>query len=165
LLRPFGGPIVATDARVRVAPEWVDELHPAGDLDEVLPQADLIILTVPHTPATEGLFAAPRFSLVKPGARLVNIGRGPVVDLNDLVAAIGDGRIGGAALDVFQAEPLPADHPLWDMPEVILTPHIASAPDGKDQLRPARYEVLLDNARRFAAGEPMRNLVDKASWF
>jgi phosphoglycerate dehydrogenase-like enzyme len=164
LLRAFGGTILATDARVASAPPWVDELHPADAIDELLPRADAVILTVPHTPKTGHLFAGRRFSLMT-RARLVNVGRGPVIDLDDLVTAIHDGNVASAALDVFEIEPLPADHVLWDMPEVIITPHIASAAHGKDPLRPQRYAVLLDNARRFAAGEYLRNLVDKADWF
>jgi len=165
LLRPFGGPILAVDARVGSAPEWVDELYPATALEELLPRADAVVVTVPHTPTTEGLFCAPRFDRMKRGARFVNVGRGPVVVLDDLSAAIRDGQLGGAALDVYEIEPLPEEHPLWDQPQVILTPHVASAALGKNPLRQERYAVLLENARRFAAGEALINVVDKANWF
>lgn len=161
LLKAFGGRILATDARTTASPKWVDELRAADALNQLLPKADVVVLTLPHTPATENLFTATRFALMKPGARFVNVGRGPVVHLDDLLAALKSGRLAGAALDVFAVEPLPASHPLWDLEQVILTPHVAIAPDTPD----LRYEILLDNARRFGAGEPLRNLVDKAAWF
>ncbi|HET8997382.1 MAG TPA: D-2-hydroxyacid dehydrogenase, partial [Acetobacteraceae bacterium] len=162
LLAAFGVTVLATDARRTAPPDGVAELHPPGALDSLLPRADFVILTVPHTPATEGLFHRARFQRMKPGAFFINIGRGKTTRLDDLVAALLAGEIAGAALDVFEQEPLPEDHPLWTMPNVLLTPHMAGY---GPYLNDRRLQIILDNARAFAAGRPLRNLVDKANWF
>ena len=101
------------------------ELHRPEALDALLPRADFVILTVPHTPATEGFMHRARFQRMKRSAFFINIGRGMTTKLDDLVAALNAGEIAGAALDVFEQEPLPAEHPLWTMPNVLLTPHTA----------------------------------------
>ena len=162
LLATFGMKVVGVDARRQMATAEVAELHPPEALDRLLPQADFVILTVPHTPQTEGLMHAARFEAMKETAFLVNIGRGPTVRLDDLNEALRSGQIGGAALDVYEIEPLPLDHPLWTAPNVLLTPHVAAHGPYLDE---RRFEVLLDNCRRFAAGQPLRNIVDKARWF
>ena len=158
----FGMRVIGVDARREDTPEGVDELHRPDELDRLLPQADFVIMTIPHTPQTEGLMDSAKFGLMKKSAVLINIGRGMTVRLDDLVEALRAGEIGGAALDVYEIEPLPADHPLWGMPNVILTPHTAGFGPYLDE---RRAEVLVDNARRFAAGEPLRNVVDKKNWF
>jgi phosphoglycerate dehydrogenase-like enzyme len=99
---------------------------------------------------------------MKPTAFLVNIGRGMTVKLDELVEALRAGVIAGAGLDVFEVEPLPADHPLWSAPNVLLTPHTAGYGPYLDE---RRFAILLDNCRRFGAGQPLRNVVDKARWF
>lgn len=162
LLSAFGVTVLATDARRSMVPPGVAELHPPEALDSLLPRADFVILTVPHTPATEGLFHRARFQRMKRSAFFINIGRGMTTRLDDLVAALNAGEIGGAALDVFEQEPLPEDHPLWTMPNVLLTPHMAGY---GPYLNDRRLEIIVDNARAFAAGRPLRNLVDKANWF
>lgn len=103
-----------------------------------------------------------RFQRMKRGAFFINIGRGMTTRLDDLVDALRAGEIAGAALDVFEQEPLPADHPLWTMPGVMITPHTAGHGPYLDE---RRFQVLSDNARRFLAGEGLRNVVDKARWF
>ena len=105
---------------------------------------------------------AERFARMKPSAFFINIGRGMTTRLDDLVTALRAGEIAGAALDVFEQEPLPADHPLWTTPGVLLTPHIAGHGPYLDE---RRFEILLDNCRRFTAGQPLRNVVDKSAWF
>ena len=140
----------------------VAELYRAAALDELLPRADFVILTVPHTPETEGFMNRARFRRMKKSAYFINIGRGMTTRLDDLVAALRAGEIAGAALDVYEIEPLPADHPLWTMPNVLLTPHTAGHGPYLDD---RRYEVLSDNCRRFAAGHELRNVVDKSRWF
>jgi len=162
LLAAFGVTVLATDARRTSAPEGVRELHPAEALDDLLPRADFVILTVPHTPATEGFFDRARFQRMKPSAFFINIGRGMTTKLDDLVAALQAGEIAGAALDVYEQEPLPAEHPLWTMPNVLLTPHMAGHGPYLDD---RRLGIIADNCRAFAAGTPLRNPVDKASWF
>ena len=162
LLAAFGVRVIATDARRSDCPPGVAELHPATALDGLLGQADFVILTVPHTPATEGFMDRARFRRMKPGAFFINIGRGRTTRLDDLVAAPRAGEIAGAGLDVFETEPLPADHPLWTLPGVLITPHTAGY---GPELDARRFAILRDNARAFAAGGKLRNVVDKANWF
>jgi len=162
LAAAFGMQVLGVDTRRPVAPPGVAELHPAAALDSLLPRADFVILTVPHTPSTEGFMNRARFRLMKRSAFFINIGRGMTTRLDDLVAALDAGEIAGAALDVFEQEPLPSNHPLWTMPGVLITPHIAGYGPYLDD---RRYDILLDNCRRFLAGEPLRNVVDKARWF
>ena len=131
-------------------------------LDALLPLADFVVLTVPHTPATEGFMHRGRFQRMKRAAFFINIGRGRTTRLDDLVEALRAGEIAGAALDVFEQEPLPADHPLWTLPGVLLTPHVAGHGPYLDE---RRFAILADNARRFVAGTALCNVVDKSSWF
>ncbi len=108
------------------------------------------------------MFRRPQFRAMKGDAYLINIGRGAIVHLDDLVAALEAGEIAGAGLDVFEVEPLPSDHPLWKLPNVILTPHVA----GQSPRIAARHlGVLVENLRRFASGQPLVNVVDKTRWF
>jgi phosphoglycerate dehydrogenase-like enzyme len=162
LCAAFGMRVVGVDERRREAPPGVAELHRADELDALLPQADFVILTVPHTPETEGFMNRARFQQMKRTGFFINIGRGLTTRLDDLTAAIEAGEIAGAGLDVFEEEPLPADHKLWTLPGVLLTPHTAGYGPYLDQ---RRYQIILDNCRRFQQGRPLRNLVDKARWF
>ncbi|HEY2619747.1 MAG TPA: D-2-hydroxyacid dehydrogenase [Acetobacteraceae bacterium] len=162
LAAAFGMTVLATDARRGEAPPGVAELHAPEALDALLPRADFVILTVPHTPSTEGFMHRARFQRMKPSAFFINIGRGMTTKLDDLVAALNAGEIAGAALDVFEQEPLPAEHPLWTMPNVLLTPHMAGWGPYLDD---RRYEIMIDNCRAFLGGRKLRNVVDKASWF
>jgi phosphoglycerate dehydrogenase-like enzyme len=162
LLAAFGVTVLATDARRTTAPDGVVELHRPEALDELLPRADFVILTVPHTPVTEGFFNRARFRRMKPTAFFINIGRGMTTKLDDLVAALEAGEIAGAALDVYEHEPLPSEHPLWTLPNVLLTPHMAGH---GPYLNDRRFEIMVDNCRAFAAGRSLRNVVDKSSWF
>jgi phosphoglycerate dehydrogenase-like enzyme len=158
----FGMKVIGIDARRKDRPEGVAELYGPDQLDRQLPRADFVIMTIPHTPQTEGLMNAARFRLMKKTAYLINIGRGMTVKLDDLATAIRNGVIAGAGLDVYEKEPLPADHPLWTMPGVLLTPHTAGFGPYLDD---RRAEVLVDNCRRFLENKPLRNVVDKANWF
>jgi phosphoglycerate dehydrogenase-like enzyme len=162
LCSAFGMRVIGIDARRDDQPAGVAELHPPDALDRLLPQADFVILTIPHTPETEGLFNAERFGRMRRGAFFINIGRGMTTRLHDLVAALRSGHLAGAGLDVFEEEPLPPDHPLWDAPNVLLTPHTAGFGPFLDD---RRLEIIIDNARRFVRNEPLRNVVDKAHWF
>ena len=162
LAAAFGMHVIGVDARRREAPAGVIKLDGPDALDALLPLADFVILTVPHTPATEGFMHRGRFRLMKRTAFFINIGRGMTTRLDDLVEALRAGEIAGAGLDVFEQEPLPADHPLWTMPGVLITPHTAGFGPHLDE---RRFAILLDNCRRFAAGQPLRNVVDKANWF
>jgi len=162
LAAAFGMRVIATDARRTDAPPGVAELHKPEALDQLLGQADFVILTVPHTPATVGFMNRARFRRMKPSAFFINIGRGKTTRLDDLVAALESGEIAGAGLDVFETEPLPADHRLWTMPNVLITPHTAGFGPDLDE---RRYAIIRDNCRAFATGGTLRNVVDKANWF
>ena len=162
LLNAFGVRVIAVDARRSDRPDSVAELHRPEALDTLLPQADFVILTVPHTPATEGFFNTVKFQLMKSSAFFINIGRGMTTKLDDLVAALRTGKIAGAGLDVYEQEPLPATHPLWGLPNVLLTPHMAGY---GPHLNERRFQIIEDNCRAFAEDRPLRNVVDKATWF
>jgi phosphoglycerate dehydrogenase-like enzyme len=160
----FGMRVLAVDrfpdrhqATNEVAEVWGPER-----LDDLLGASDFVVIAAPQTPETTGLFNAERLSRMKRTGILINVGRGAIVVLADLVDALRGGVLAGAALDVFEIEPLPADQPLWSFPNVILTPHTA----GYSPVIAARHlEVLADNVARFAAGEELRNVVDKSLWF
>ena len=127
-----------------------------GDLDELLPRADSVVLVLPLTEETRGLFDRRRIELMKPGAILVNIGRGPVVDEEALIDALRSGRLRGAALDVYATEPLPTDSPLWELDNVILSPHTAAQSVHENE---RIVELFADNLRRYLAGEELRSRI------
>ena len=160
--RAFGLRVLAVDPVREAIPEGVEELGKPERLPVLLGQSDFVVIAAPHTPRTEKMFRRPQFQQMKKGAYLINIGRGAIVDLGDLVAALSAKEVGGAALDVFETEPLPADHPLWDFENVILTPHVAGY---SPRVAGRHLAVVLENVRRFVAGEPLRNVVNKAMWF
>jgi phosphoglycerate dehydrogenase-like enzyme len=158
----FGMRVLAVDPVQQTAPPGVAKLWPVEELPDLLAESDFVVIAAPHTPQTEQWFRRAQFRLMKPSACLINIGRGAIVNLDDLVAALKAGEIAGAGLDVFEVEPLPADHPLWKFPNVILTPHVAGQ---SPRIAGRHLGVLLDNLRRFARGEPLVNVVDKRRWF
>jgi phosphoglycerate dehydrogenase-like enzyme len=162
LCSEFGMTVVGVDARTTEPPPGVSNLYTPDRLPEVLPRADFLIVTVPETPETRRMFAASVFRLMKPTAYLINIGRGATVVLDDLVEALRGGEIAGAGLDVYETEPLPADHLLWTTPGALMTPHMAA--DGP-YVEERRAEVFMDNCVRFDEGRELRNIVDKAKWF
>ena len=160
LCAAMGAAVIGIDSRREH--DCPASIHPPSELDRLLPQADFVVTTVPHTPETAFMWNAARFRRMKPSAYFINIGRGMTTRLDDLTAALGEAVIAGAGLDVFETEPLPDDHPLWSMENVLLTPHIAVADAG--DLAERRYAVVSSNARRFLAGQPLVNVVDKALW-
>jgi phosphoglycerate dehydrogenase-like enzyme len=162
LCAAFGLSVTGVDPRVTTAPPGMTALVTPERLNERLADADFVILTTPESPQTLRLFDAARFAAMKRGAYFINIGRGACVVTDDLVAALASGHLAGAGLDVVAPEPLPSDHPLWTMPGVLLTPHVAILGTPYQAKREA---ILLENCRRFAAGEPLLNVVDKANWF
>ncbi len=158
----FGMRVVAVDKNERLAPEGVDGPWGTDWLDDLLAESDYVVIAAPHTPETEKLFDRAKLAKMKASAVLINIGRGVVVDLDALTAALRAGEIGGAALDVYETEPLPADHPLWGFENVILTPHVAGH---SPAIAERHLNVLLDNLVRFQRGMPLKNLVRKDLWF
>lgn len=158
----IGMRVLATRRSGGAAPEWVDELGGPQDLERFLARADVVAICLPLTDETRGLFDARAFAATKPGALLVNIGRGAIVDTDALVEALRSGRIAGAGLDVTDPEPLPPDHPLWTLPQVVITPHCASDAELTGERQTA---LLLENLRRFGAGEGLLNVVDRAAGY
>jgi phosphoglycerate dehydrogenase-like enzyme len=162
--RAFGMSVRGVDRfpdRVR-APEGVESVESNDKLPELLAWSDFAVIAAPQTPETTGWFHAGTLAHLRSSSYLINIGRGAIVILDDLVAALRAGRLAGAALDVYEVEPLPRDHPLWDFPNVILTPHTA----GYSPVIAARHlSTLVENVARFDRGEPLTNVVDKSLWF
>ena len=158
----FGMRIVGIDPFVRSVPGVTDDIRPTSRLADLLHVSDFVVIAAPHTPESEKLFRREQFRSMKRRAYLINVGRGIIVDLADLDAALAAGDIAGAALDVSEIEPLPPDHPLWRRENVIITPHVAAA---SRRIAERHLEVLVENVRRFAAGETPLNLVDKRRWY
>jgi phosphoglycerate dehydrogenase-like enzyme len=157
----FGMRVLGVDPKATTAPAGVELFRPE-QLAEMLAQSDFVVIAAPHTPETYKLFNRARLRQMKRSAYLINVGRGVIVDLQELTAALEAGEIAGAGLDVCETEPLPANHPLWKMTNVIITPHTAAA---SPRIAQRHLQVLLDNLRRFVAGQPLLNVVDKAKWF
>lgn len=143
-------------SRTGAALAGVDRVYRTRELRRALAVADWVALTVPLTPATRGLVGAAELAAMKPTAWLLNVARGPVVDESALLDALRRRAIAGAVLDVFASEPLPADHPVWRLDNVVVTPHI-SGPDVPEEIAP----VFAENLRRFLAGRPLRHVVDR----
>lgn len=152
----LGMRVVATRRSSREGPEFVDHVGLSSELFELAGDADFIVVTLPLTEETAGLLNKDFFDAAKRGAHVINVGRGGTIDTDDLVAALNSGQIGGAGLDVTDPEPLPADHPLWQMDKVLITPHVA----GRGGNRVRHAILLMENLRRFAAGEALLNVVD-----
>jgi phosphoglycerate dehydrogenase-like enzyme len=153
----LGMRVVATRASGREGPPFVSYVGLPDELHKLAGEADFIVNTVPLTPATTSLFDAKFFAATKAGAFFVNVGRGQSVVQPDLIEALRSGRLAGAGLDVTDPEPLPADSPLWQMQNVILTPHISAGSDLGDELR---FAIGIENLRRYVAGEKMLSVVD-----
>lgn len=139
--------------------DGVAEMHGLADLRALLPEADYVVLTVPLTHETRGLIGATELRAMKDSAYLVNIGRGGTVREADLVHALEQGWIAGAGLDVFEEEPLPGNSPLWGMDNVIITSHYSGA---TPRYHERAFAIFLDNLKRYLAGEPLKNVVDKS---
>ncbi len=161
-LAVFGPSIIGVDPKVVALPPGAAELARPEQLTALLPNADAVIICAPQTPETTGLFDEAMFRRMRRDAFFINIGRGKIVRLAALERALSEGWIAGAALDVFETEPLPGDSPLWQMENVIVTPHSADSGPHTDERRLA---VVLDNVRRFVAGEPLATVTDKARWY
>jgi phosphoglycerate dehydrogenase-like enzyme len=157
LLAPLRPRVLTVTRRGRPVP-GAEVTVPAERVDEVLGDADYVVLAAPDTGATRRLFDAARLARLRPDAWLINVGRGALVDTDALVAALDAGRLGGAALDVTDPEPLPAGHPLWGHPRAIITPHVASPREAERRYYAERIRA---NVERFAAGEELLGVVDR----
>jgi phosphoglycerate dehydrogenase-like enzyme len=157
----FGMKVLAIDPSVSSVAGVCDVWQPSR-LSDLLAASDFVVIAAPHTPETFKLFRRLQFVQMKRTAYLINVGRGVIVDLADLTQALAEGLIAGAGLDVFEVEPLPEDHPLWLMPNVIITPHVAGT---SPRIAERHTQVLLENVRRFSAGQPPATMVDKRRWY
>jgi len=138
---------------------YADELYAVRDLHQALREADYVVVSLPGTPETHRLLDAGAFSAMRSGAYFVNVGRGKAVDEEALVEALESGHLSGAALDVFEEEPLPEESPLWDLENVIVSPHSTdNVPGLTNELQ---AELFCDNLRRYLEGEPLINELDK----
>ena len=158
----FGMQVKGVDPRVRRVEGVEVPVAPLDGLPALLNSSDFVVLACPHTPETSGMIGQKCMNQMKQDSFLINVGRGAVVDLDDLVQCLRDGRLAGAGLDVFEHEPLPPDHPLLTFPNVILTPHVAAA---SPRIAERHLAVLLDNIDRFSGGRDLRNVVDKSLWY
>jgi len=160
----FGMRVIATRAHPEKGkPPFVEKIWGPEGLNNLLRESDFVVICTPHTPQTEKMISAKELRIMKRTAFLINVGRGAVVDLADLTEALRKGEIAGAGLDVFEEEPLPSDHPLWKMKNVIITPHLAAR--GLSSLyEERRVKIFLENLKRFVNGDPLINVVDKRMW-
>lgn len=156
--KAFGMRVLGTRARPRPM-ENVDAVHGSDDLQGLLAQADFVAVCAPLTAATRGLLGRDAFAAMKPGTILADVSRGGVTDQAALLSALEDGTLAGAALDVFETEPLPPDNPLWQAPKVLISPHCSSVFEGWEE---ASFDLFLANLDRWMAGEPLENVVDPA---
>jgi D-3-phosphoglycerate dehydrogenase len=161
MLEPLGPRILAVN-RSGTPMEAAERTVTQGDLHEVLGEVDFVALAPALTPATKGMIDRAALAAMKESAWVVNVGRGPLIVTDDLVEALERGEIGGAGLDVTDPEPLPAGHPLWKLPNVIITPHVANT---WDMALPELRALVRRNVERFARGEPLEGLVDPAAGY
>jgi phosphoglycerate dehydrogenase-like enzyme len=162
--RPFGMRIAALRRRPDLFGQdpLVDQSFGPGELKELMAASDYILVATPLTPETRGMIGEVELAVMKPTAVIINIGRGPAIDEAALIRVLQSGKIRGAALDVFNTEPLSADHPFWRMKNVLLSPHTADRVEGF--LEPA-FECFMENLRRFREGTSLLNVVDKQAGY
>ncbi len=154
----FGMRVLAVDPKDMPFTRNVEYVGKPDELSDLLPRADVVISSVPHTSESEGMFGKKQFALMKDGVYFINISRGKVVQTDALVAALKSGKVRAAGLDVTDPEPLPKDHPLWNMDNVIITPHIATV---SDKIADRHLKLVRDNITRFVNGQQLRNVVNK----
>ena len=156
--RALGMRVLATKRTPAPAPAGVELLYGDAGLRRLLEEADVVVLTVPGTPETRALIGREELARMKASAVLINVARGSIVDEPALIEALRAGRLRGAGLDVFAKEPLPADSPLWDMPNVLVTPHVSAV---SPLYWRREVELIVENLRRYLAARPLLNVVDK----
>ena len=158
LLRAVGMDVLVVGRRARRNDPRLGRVFATTEVDRVLPSADFVVAALPLTSETRGYLGPRRLSLLRPGARVINVGRGGLIDENALLKALREGRIAGAALDVFADEPLPPEHPFWRMDEVLVSPHMSGDRIGWERAVVAGFA---ENLRRWQAGRDLLNVVDK----
>jgi phosphoglycerate dehydrogenase-like enzyme len=162
LARSFGMRTIGLKRHPDAELPHVDELHPSEDLKELVPRADAVVVTLPLTERTEGMVDQEAISLMKPGCVFVNVGRGGVVDEEALIESLENRRIAGAALDVFATEPLPPESPLWDLPNVLISPHTAALAESENE---RIVELFQKNLRLYLQEQPLFNRVDPQDFY
>jgi len=160
--KALGMRVIAVREHPEKGGEGADVVLGPAQVDEVFRKADYVVLAAPVTDNTRAIANAERLVLMKPDACLINVGRGPLIDEAALLEALKQKRIGGAALDVFDKEPLPADSPLWDLDNLLITPHTAGM---TDKLWERHYTLFSENLRRYSSGQPLIAVVDKQSGY
>jgi phosphoglycerate dehydrogenase-like enzyme len=158
----FGMRVVAVNRTGNAVGAAVDEVHPTSSLTDLMPRADAVVVTLPLTEETNGLLDAEAISRLPAGAMLVNVGRGAVIDEQALVHALQEGRLAGAALDVFATEPLPRNSPLWAMPSVLVSPHTAALSLRENE---RIVDLFIENLRRYLRGDGLINRVDPTLFY
>lgn len=154
----FGMKVIGVDPRDMPLLPFIERMVPPDRLDEVLPQADVVFISVPHTELSDKMMGPKQFELMKRGAYFIAVSRGRIYDMNALVQALDSKKLAGAGVDVTDPEPLPKGHPLWKFDNAVITPHHAGRSDGEH----ARYfDLYRENLRRFDRGEQLLNVVDK----
>ena len=161
-MKAMGCHVIGIRRTVHDQPEYVDELYDYSRLDEILPRADIIGLSLPETRETIGMFDLTRLSLCKKGSILVNVGRGSAIVTDDLITVCRQGQFTGVALDVYEQEPLPEDSPLWDTPGVYMTPHVSGGFRNAQITVDYVLTIIRNNLLHYAAGEKLDNIVDKS---
>ena len=166
-MQAFGARVTGVQRTKKAGlPAGFAEAYTMEFLDELLPKADIVVNCLPSTPETVGLMTRPRLLAMKQGALFVNVGRGSFVRNKDLVFALESGHLGGAILDVLETEPLPEASPLWDMENVLLTPHIAGPSfDSSPDVQNAIWEICMDNLERFLTGKPVTHVVSRRAGY
>jgi len=158
----LGMHVIATRNSRREGPDYVEYVGLADEYRSLAARADVVVNAAPLTPDTRGMFDAAFFAAAKDGAFFINIGRGESVVTDALVAALTSGKLGGAGLDVTDPEPLPPGHPLWSMRNVIVTPHIATSSDFRDE---RTLTLVVENVRRYIRGDKLLSVVDLAAGY
>jgi phosphoglycerate dehydrogenase-like enzyme len=154
----LGMRVICVRRHANERPEFVDEVLPSSELIRMLATADYVVLAAPVTPVTRGLIGREQLATMKADAYLINVGRGPLINEEALHQALSDKKIAGAALDVFEEEPIPADSPLWGLENLLITPHTAGM---TTKLWERHYRLFSENVRRYLNGQPLLALVDK----
>lgn len=158
-MKALGCHTIGIKRRLGKKPDWVDELYSMDELDRLLPEADVVAMSLPGNPYTYHTLNKERIALLKQKAVIINVGRGTAIDTDALSEALYAGKIAGAALDVTDPEPLPADHPIWEAPNAVITPHISGGFNLPQTLE-FIVDIFAENLKAFLAGEPLRNIVD-----
>lgn len=158
LAKAFNMKVIATRIHPKIGCKYADEIFSAGDLNKVLGQSDFVIVSLPFTPENKGLIGENALRAMKPGAFLINIARGAIIDEAALIRALEEGWIAGAGLDVFETEPLPVDSRLWNIPNTVISPHIGGARDDYFEIA---TDLFCNNLRRYLSGMRLKNIVHK----